>query len=245
MKSRLKFVTVVVTIAGMSSAALAEAPTQVPAAVTLTWGNIISLAATTGILIALLNQIAGFAKHWIEDRRTTKRRSRSLALQLISVVEKFALQCCYEIEKTQYQYDPSEDEQRLPTKVPELEPLYALGTSDEWAAVDPKLSTMATTMNSERDEAANSANVVASLIGQECDVQGVYDSYYGILAKVGLRAALLGSKLRKRYGASPEPDDAIVRVRKALADEKTKHTVPVSTVIRWIKNHFFWRPVRF
>ena len=96
----------------------------------LSWLNILTLAATTGLLTALLNQLASFFMESLRDRRAAKRQARSLALKLIEQLETFAIACSQDMARTHYDRDISGKE-FLPEQIPLLHRLRELGGSGE------------------------------------------------------------------------------------------------------------------
>ncbi len=196
------------------SFAWAESAPQAPTQVALTWSNIASLAITTGLLTAILNQLVSF----IGDARATRRQARSLALKLINELETFANACSDDVAKTHYY----SDNEHLPDEIPALPPLRPLGDDGSWGAIHKRLGTAAATLNNERDQAFQTVKTALSLLHQEHEADYVFRNFYEQVSSIGLRAAYLARDLRKKYGSRAGPQDSITNTIKSLEAEKAE-----------------------
>jgi hypothetical protein len=205
MRAATKATVLALLICSICPVAWAGSTPPAPTQVTLTLSNIVGLAITTGLLTAMFNQLVSF----LGDVRSTKRQARSLALNLISVLETFANACSHEVAATHYYSDEASDDEQLPNQIPVLPVLRSLGDSGEWSAIDKRLGTSASTMNNERDQALQSVTTALSLVHREHKTDYVFRNFYLEVSSIGLRAAYLARDLRTKYGRLAGPDDSI------------------------------------
>jgi hypothetical protein len=209
----------VLLVGSLCSIASADSAAHIPTQVSLTWRNILTLAATTGFLTALLNHGVSFFTDIVKIRRAAKQQARSLALKLIEKLETFATACSQDLARTHYDSEVSGKE-FLPKQFPSLPPLRELGENKEWAAIDRRLSTSAATMNYERDLASQSVKIAVELLHREHEETYVFDTFYQQVTNIGLKAALLAQKLRRKYGSPATAGDSIIDTISALVEER-------------------------
>ncbi len=221
MRSATRITIIALFIDSVCSVAWADSAAQAPTQVALSWPNIATLAFSTGLLTALLNQVVGFVADSWKERRATELNARPLALKLINELETFANACAYYLAKTHYESDEGGISARdVLARIPSLPPLNDLADAGAWAALDNGLSTSAATMNDERDQVLRRVQTAVALVGREHESEYVFETFYEEVDNIGLKAAHLACKLRKRYGKQAMAGDSIVNTICALKQEK-------------------------
>jgi|SRR6266851_4312275 len=59
----------------------------------LSISDILTLAFSTGVITALLNNLLGWLRDWKKDHTSTKRDPRYSAMRIAVILEKFAIEC--------------------------------------------------------------------------------------------------------------------------------------------------------
>jgi hypothetical protein len=209
-------------IFGVCAQAWAEGATQPPTPVALTWPSLLTLAATTGLLVAAFNFATGWLKEIWNHRRTAKRQARTLASKLIHELENFAAECYDQAIISQFDYNvhgtvPS-------VRVPLLQSLRDLGSDEAWDVIDSTLKDRALGMNLERDRAFKDIDGTSYAFSHgEGTSEDVAETYFERVASVGLKAAEIAEALRSEIRSPRAKDAAIVGVVSGLTGVKASN----------------------
>jgi hypothetical protein len=159
-----------------------------------TWTGMLTFAATTGIITAVLNQIFGIAREvWAAG---VKRKSEAgyLALRLAAILEGYAYECASFVnDNSNAQQGPDDQYPAWSLKLPDLPPFPE--EKEGWHSIDLLLAARALDL---RNHLAGSQGIIAAtaeftedLLGEELDEHA---------SERGQEAWALAKDLRRRYG---------------------------------------------
>ncbi|MBV8754914.1 MAG: hypothetical protein JO328_18825 [Hyphomicrobiales bacterium] len=163
-----------------------------------TWGNLLTLAATTGVVTALLNQGVGALREWWSSSKKNTANARYLSLRIAVLLERYADTCYNVAAKIDlYQSSRGHDGDQI-TKVPEV-PDYPVD-DDGWKLIAPDL--LGRSLSFPNKVIASQKVVDAVPIWGDLDdlVQQCMEE----TLDRGLEAWNLAGDLRKRYRFEPQ-----------------------------------------
>lgn len=154
--------------------------------------ELFTLLLSAGIISTLLKHVLEAWRDHSKARQTDSRSATYLAIQLVTILERFAIQCRHVIAENDY--DLSQEGDGRHRRLPELQPYPDV---PEWRVLDSKLASQAQSLRNE----VYAANVTiehawevygdAMDAGRECRDQASWQGY---------RAWEIAKFLRDKYG---------------------------------------------
>lgn len=190
------------------------------------WSGMLTFAATTGIITAILNQIFGVVRDAIATRAQRRSHAGYLALRLATMLEGYAYECASFIgDNANAPHHPDQEFPSWKIRLPEL-PSFP-GEQDGWHAIDLKLAGRALDL---RNHIVGSQGVVNSTAEYaEDDLEEELDQH---AAERGQEAWALAKDLRTRHGLPPfDPvwdftetlNTALNQAKKAIAERAERN----------------------
>ncbi|GEO18841.1 hypothetical protein [Microvirga aerophila] len=162
--------------------------------VEFTWGSLLTLAGSAGIIAALVNQGLGWLREWWAAADKRKANAGYMALRLAVLLEAYASACADAINGNESaEHRPEEQYPDWTAKLPEL-PEYPDDT-DGWRSLPIKL---AGRVLSFRNKVQESQGIINS--GLEHSEDTLEEDYAEQAAQRGLEAWKLAVELRRAYG---------------------------------------------
>ncbi len=162
--------------------------------VEFTWGGLLTLAGSAGIIAALVNQGLGWLREWwaVADKR--KANGGYMALRLAVILEAYASACADAISGNQNaEQRPDEQYPDWTAQLPEL-PEYPDDT-EGWRALPIKVAGRVLSL---RNKVAGSQSIIDSVVEYSEDY--LEEEYAEQAAERGLEAWNLAVELRRTYG---------------------------------------------
>lgn len=163
----------------------------------LTFTNVVTLAATTGIFTAILNQLLSlWRESWLTSRKR-KAQGGYHALRLAVLLEAYAYSCADLIQKNSNAETPPDQEfPDWDIKLPEL-PAYP-EDAEGWHAID--LSLAARVLNLRNRISGSQGLILSSVEFSEDELGETVDEEVG---ERGLEAWEIAVALRRKHGLEP------------------------------------------
>jgi hypothetical protein len=163
----------------------------------LTVGGVITLAATTGVVSALLTQLLTGGREWWLARLKTRAHASYHALRLAIVLEAYAYACANFIaDNASAQHPPDQEFPDWKTKLPELPPYP--DDVEGWRAIDLKLAARALNLRNRID---GSQGFIYSTI--EYTMENLEHALDEHSAGRGLEAWEIAVALRRKHRLDP------------------------------------------
>jgi hypothetical protein len=188
---------------------------QMAAQSLLSGWDVLTLAFSTGVVTAVLNNLLGWYRESKKERTTIIRDARYWAMQVAVILESFAMECANIIANN---HDYSHSEGHAGTAHLKLPPAPKYPSDGDWRTLDPALSARALSLP---NELSLSDEAIAFYWEIDPADQGALLSICSAQAgKSGYRAWQLAADMRHRYGL-PEfkPEETAWDVVKTLKEE--------------------------
>jgi hypothetical protein len=149
--------------------------------------EVLTMAATTGVLTTLLNQGVALLREWWTDKHRKKSEAIYLAMRLATVLEEFVVKCVYRAwhDDADLTEGAIELDYSLPT-------LACYPHDSDWKSLDSKLA----------EQILSFPNEITSA-RMACEFQGMREGNKVASARetvaAGIKAWRLAQDLRKRY----------------------------------------------
>jgi hypothetical protein len=159
------------------------------------WGSLLTLAGTTGVITVLLNQGIGWLREWRASAETKKVNAGYLAIRVAVMLEEYA-DACATVVGDIYKYDLSRGNAGQHTTVLPMMPEYP-DDDESWRTMDPGLMERCLSFPGKVAASQRAVHDFAEFASNEEEVS------QRCLEKScarGLEAWHLAADLRKRFG---------------------------------------------
>ncbi|SRR6266851_6809190 len=181
----------------------------------LSISDILTLAFSTGVITALLNNLLGWLRDWKKDHTSTKRDPRYSAMRIAVILEKFAIECANVISDNDL-YKKAEGHAGAAHGT--LPPLREFPADTDWKALDPALSARTLSLPNELSLADGTIKFWwdiepgdQGILLHACDLQA---------GKCGYIAWQLAADMRRGYGLPAfNPEHTAWDVVKTIKDQ--------------------------